>query len=417
MVDLPPSTEELNEYGKYAFLNEMLSIANDILSFVHNDHVYYSLVKKAISFIDQERANMKEMFSEPYQRPEEKNISALILRCSELYLSNGSWFDLSRAEVRVVESQDCKDINVEDLRDCFSDPSMTERLVIRNIPIIELTLARIDMMQYFKTKQEETFTGLNQANMDYTNKFKLPEMPYESEIDKFNNTNISEDFSDPDDLVIGDIEYLELREKTVWSVLSDLRFFGSLGCSVYFLVFFILNLVVILQAITPVHVTVLVGAGYCLLNLLIELFSLRACLIWCCKPKEAVGCIYPGFTLYVFQYCSTFVFCIAMLVSFFVFETSPTPLYILYVTIHCLVSLIWPLCTKCFLFQWHHRVERKFLWIRIRFFRGCSWKLYSILSIILLSPSVYGIQLLLVSALVDKPRLTRMRDQQLLTSV
>ena len=107
MVDLPPPIDELNEYGRFAFLNEMFSMASFIMNHI-SDQEKNSYLKFALSAIEAERTNLRDLFKNPYQRPEAENVLALILRCAELYLQEGQWYNLCNAELQLIEKDKIK---------------------------------------------------------------------------------------------------------------------------------------------------------------------------------------------------------------------------------------------------------------------------------------------------------------------
>jgi hypothetical protein len=144
MVELPPAVTDLNEYARFAFLNEMHALAFGIMS---GDSTVCNNLRIAMSVIDAERNSMKSLFTGPYERPSSSQCVALLLRCAELYLEHGTWFELSHAELRLIESG--QEQLAPTIRPIFAQTNETDKCLIQS-PIIELILTRIELMHFFE---------------------------------------------------------------------------------------------------------------------------------------------------------------------------------------------------------------------------------------------------------------------------
>ncbi|EAY13781.1 hypothetical protein TVAG_467960 [Trichomonas vaginalis G3] len=413
MVELPPAPEELNEFGKLVFLNEMHTMASQIMQYVKGDDKLTKLIQYALDCIEGERKLLKASFTGNYIRPESKNILSLILRCSELYLQTGIWFDMSRANIRLAGLESGNDTFMEDVKLCFASPDLTERYVISG-PIIELTLTRIEMIKFFEAEQIELYKGPEPGEHDHLADFKFPSEDTDDSADRFNEAELNEEFVNLDKMVIDDDSYLENREYMSWAILRNIRVIGSICCIIYYIIF----LAITIYIGTTLHVTrslpICACAGTGGLMLIIEIISLRTCLVACCRPKNPIDCIYPGLELYVTQYIAAITLSIIMIVVMCL-NLKTKNIVLMVITIHHAASVIWPLITQCFFTKKHKRVERKFKWIRIKFFNSCWWMVYRLISFILFTPSVYGIETIFFAQLKNSPTVTKMVPPQAIT--
>lgn len=413
MVELPPAPEELNEFGKLVFLNEMHTMASQILQYVKGDDKLTKLIQYALDCIEGERKLLKASFTGSYIRPESKNILSLILRCAELYLQTGIWFDMSRASIRLAGMEQGNENFMEDVKLCFASPDLTERYVISS-PIIELTLTRIEMIKFFEAEQIELYKGPEPGEHDHLANFKFPSEDTDDSADRFNEAEFNEDYVNLEKMIIDDDEYLVNRENMSWAILRKIRVIGSICCMLYYIVF--LGITAYIATITYRYrdLPICACVGTSMLMLIIEVVSLRTCLVACCRPKSPIECIYPGLELYVTQYVAAIVLSIVMVVIM-VLNLKETHLVLMIIIIHHAASMIWPLITQCFFTKKHKRVERKFRWIRIKFFNSCWWMFYRIVSFILFTPSIYGIETIFFAQLKNSPSTTKMVPPQVIT--
>ena len=408
MVELPPAVEELNEFGKFVFLNEMHTMASQIMVYVKGDERLSKQVKLAIDAIEGERKHLRDEFTDGYIRPDSKNVVALIMRCAELYLQTGIWYDLSRANIRLADKTDQGDL-LDDIKECFASPDLTERYVISS-PIIELTLTRIEMIKFFENEQYENYKGPPIYEQDPLSQFKLPYSDSDDEVDRFNNTKLDKNYADLDNLVCDDNDYLEARENMSWSILRDIRVVGSIATIIYYLIFLGVAIYYLTESIIPIPYTLCACAGASGMMLIIEIASLRSCLAGCCMPDKDIDCIYPGLDLYVVEYIAAWIASIVMILLF-VLEIDDYQLAIGIIIAHHTFSLIWPLITQCFFSKKNWRVGRKFKWPRVGFFASCWWGFYRVISFIFFTPSISGIQTILYSMLKNSPSVTKMKEQ------
>ena len=413
MVDLPPSLDELNEYGRYAFLNEMHTMASQLVAYCTDDLSVAKILKSAIECIEDERGSMRKLFDGSYQRPSSKQAVALILRCAELYLDYGLWFELSHADLRLREKGIEEDV-IESIKTCFHDTNLTDRYTISS-PIIELTLTRLEMMTFFDDMQKQFFKGPELMETDPLSNYvvNLPDEPNEAEI--FNECNIGDDPTPPSELIVDDEEYLELREKYVWSVYKNFRPLGSVFCLIWDAVF----TAVIIESLVSEHrvfpATSIMSLGYAVVQLLFEIASFRLCFTCCLKPKNTIECLYPGYDLYYIQYFATWIAAIALIISMFV-DQFPKSAGVTFFVFQMLVAVIVPFFfIPCFFIS-DKRVERKFKWVRVGFFNSCWWTFVKVVFCVLLTPGVHGVQVILASALRNKPSIGTLSKQKELVS-
>jgi len=410
MVDLPPSVEELNEYAKYAFLNEMHTMASQITTYVKNDQELVNYVKIATELIEMERKEMKNLFKEFYERPVNKQAVALILRCAELYLASGVWFLLCHGDVRLFETG--QDQEVDRIRNCFSDPLLTERYLISS-PIIELTLTRIEMMQYFQNKQKEMYKGPDPNHKVNNSAYAVPLDDTVSRIDLFNYSTIPFDAKDPDDLILSDFDYLETRESYIWAVLRELRFWSSLFTILYFSVFSAISMNQLIQSNRSKPLAPSIATGYGFAMLICEIISFRVCHVSCFRPTNEVKCLYPGLDLYAVQFFSSVVSGFLLVVSVFI-DKEVTNYVFKMMIYHHMVSVIWPFITESFYFKWHQRVEREFKWVRIGFYLSVWWDIYKFFIYLFFTPAANGIITFFYSSIANRPRTKEIREQKVL---
>ena len=409
MVELPPAVDELNEFGKFAFLNEMHTMASQIMVYVKADERLSTQVKLAVDAIEGERKHLREMFTDGYSRPDSKAVVALIMRCAELYLQTGIWYDMSRAQIRLSGKVEEGDDILSDLKECFASPDLTERYVISS-PIIDLTITRIDMMSFFETEQYETYKGPEPGEHDPLAKISIPFDVSDDEVERYNKSQFDSQFNNIDDLLIDDNEYLEARENQAWAILKNLRCVGSLATIIYYAIFFCIAVYDATIAPGPIIVAIPACFGTAIFNFIFEAVSFRTCFS-CCTPSKEIELLYPGLNLYVVQYIGNWAAAIFMCITILIDSDNITTELIV-IILHHTIALIFPIVTQCFFFKKNQRVERKFKWIRYGFFGSSWWTFYKVLSCIFFTPSVSGVQTILYSALKNKPSITKMKEQR-----
>jgi hypothetical protein len=106
-------------------------------------------ISRAIEAIEAERMCTKELFTGPYERPKSTQCLALLLRCSELYLEDGTWYELSHAEARLIENGHGRLLH--DIRNVFKGTDQTDRSTIES-PVIELPITRYELVKHFEEK-------------------------------------------------------------------------------------------------------------------------------------------------------------------------------------------------------------------------------------------------------------------------
>jgi hypothetical protein len=401
MVNLPPSLDELNEFARLAFVHEMHSLAAQILDYVLEPPELVEKIDIAVQVIEAEWNEVRDRFQDTaYQRPDSKHVTDLILRCAELYLDRGMWFDLCHANLRIREKNiEC---SREEIKGIFHSTGLTDRFAISS-PIIELTLTRLEMMAFFNEADDGTNDHML-YEIDPLSSYHLTSVkPLLSAVELMNRAEVPE--HDLDALMISDEDYLEKREEFTWSVYRDLRFPGSVFCSVYFIILAALTLNELVHSSREFPIPEALFLGYSGAMLLVELFSFRICLIACCRPNTTIPCIYPGVDYYIVQLMAELIGTVGVTISIPCdkFESS---VMIMGFCLHQIVSLLAALlCIPCF-FKSHARVERKFTWIRASFFNSPAWRLVQAIYFLLFTPGLYVMQMLIAYRIRNRPEVS-----------
>lgn len=413
MVDLPPSIDELNEYGKYSYLNEMHTMASKMAQCFTDNATLSKLLKLAVDCIEDERGSMRELFNGEYQRPQSKKAVALVLRCSELYLDLGFWFQLTHADLRLKEKGESDEV-IEAVKTCFHETNLTDRYSISS-PIIELTLTRLEMMTFFEARQKEIYKGIAIMPDDPLSNFvvKTPDPPDEAEL--MNSSKIPDDPVTANSLLI-DEEYLETRELYAWSAYKSFRPLGSLFCIIWYIIFSAVSIQAVTVEYRSFPAASIFCSGFGLAMLCAEIASLRVCLIACFRPKSTINCIYPGIDFYYIQYFATCIAAVAIVLSLLIDKMSVSN-GVNVLAFQMLISVIVPFCfIPCF-FTKIKRVERKFTWTRTGFFTSKWWLVVKIVFCILFTPGIHGVQVLIASTLRNKAKTAVTADQVEIESV
>ncbi|OHT08345.1 hypothetical protein TRFO_04983 [Tritrichomonas foetus] len=406
MVDLPPPVEELNEYGKFAFLNEMYTMASYILA-NNSDQNQNTFIKFALEAIESERTNLRDIFNQPYQRPQEKTVVALLMRCAELYLQEGQWFNISNVELQLVDKGN--EPFMDKIRYSFKNNDYSDRFVLEE-PIIKLTFARFKMMTYFEEMQHATYTGPDPDAHDPLSTFIIPAKPIPTDAELYNQSVFIKGFDSPDDLFLTDDEYLQMREEYVWAAFRGFQVVGSFFTLAYFVVMVLFGIKALIRENHVVMnekamFTTSLAVGYGILMLLLELLSFRLCFFACCRPKCHMCCIYPGIAMYFIQYGASWVASALMMCSLFLYSRSSSDIINILILQHTLATILPIFFTPC-IFKWNRRVERKFKWVRIGFFRSCWWVFVQIIFCLLFTPGIHGIQFIISTGLKNHPKVS-----------
>lgn len=407
MVDLPPSIDELNEYGKFSFLNEMHTMASQISAYIQDPSLQV-LIKAAIESIEAERTAMRDYFTGQYQRPQSKQVVQLILRCSELYLDYGLWYDLCNAEVRLIENGN-EDL-LDNIKNCFHDSELTSRYCISS-PIIELTLTRLQMMQFFDDKQRDIYKGPDPTARDPLSHFELALDDRPSEAQLLNSASIPDDFINPDTVIISDEDYLETRERYVWAVFKSFRFWGCLLSAVYYLIFCVVAIQGVTVEYTQMPWASALASGYGACMFVVEICSGRLFQIACWAPKSTIGCLYPGIEFYFVEYVASIIAAIILILCIILDKMANAP-GVNVLIIHHFISVIVPFFFIPVFFKRYQRAERSFKWVRIKFFKSCWWTIVRIIFCVLLQPGINGVQTIIANSLRNKPKLKLFKKQK-----
>jgi hypothetical protein len=388
MVDLPPAITDLNEYARFAFLNEMHALALGITS---DDSTVCANLGIAIQTIDAERNSMKPLFTGPYDRPPSGQCVALLLRCAELYLKYGTWFELSHAESRLIEGG--YEQLVATIRPIFAQTQETDKCSIES-PIIELTITRLELMRFFHDKQRDLYSGLPAIQPDPYANIAIDSHPVTMR-EKYANYSAPNELTEISDYISTDREYLEAREMSAWEAFRSFCVLGSVFVFIWYIVFLTFSVLLLFAMNRLYPVTPCFAIGYSFGTLVSELLSCRVC--------SAVCSCRPNICLYFVQYVASWVAGIAMIVWMILEDVYKDSVAFTVLAIQHIVSVILPLfCQPCF-FVWHRRIERQFKWIRIRFFHSLWWIVVQIFFCLLFTPGILGIQSILAIGLKNRP--------------
>lgn len=402
MVDLPPPLEELNEYGKFAFLNEMFVMASQI-SLNVTDSTINTYIKFAIEAIEAEKSNMRNLFSSSYQRPSVKNVAALVLRCSELYLQDGQWFNISNAELQLVDKGN--EPFFDSIRYCFKNLGLTDRYVMEK-PIIELTFARFKMMSYFEDMQKANYKGADQNEHDLLSTFEVPRKEIPTDAILYNESYFLKNFHSPDDFLLTDEEYLQKREEFAWAAFRSFQIVGSFFTLAWYSVFVGFSIKTMTTDYDEKALfTSGIVSGYGIFMLFCELISLRIFLCGCFRPKIHICCIYPGIAMHFIQYFASWIAGIIMILALFFYHKPSSNIVCVMIMQHMLSVIVPLFFCPCF-FKWHKRVDRKFKWISLKFFQSCWWIFVQVIFCLLFTPGINGVQFIISTSLKNRPRIS-----------
>lgn len=403
MVDLPPPVEELNEYGRFAFLNEMFVMATEISSKIA-DSTINTYIKFALEAIEAEKSNMRNLFSNPYQRPSIKNVADLVLRCSELYLQDGQWFNISNAELRLVDK--ANEPFFDRIRDCFKNLGLTNKYILEK-PIIELTFARFKMMNYFEDMQKANYKGDGKNDHDLLSEIQIPRKEIPTDAVLYNESCFLKNFRAPDDFLLSDEDYLQKREEFAFAAFRSFQIVGSFFTLIWYSIFigFSINSM-LTDSEEKALFTSGVVSGYGIFMIFCELISLRIFFCGIFRPKIHICCIYPGIAMYFIQYFAGWIAGIIMVILLFLYKRPSSDVVCVMILQHIL-SLIVPIFFYPCFFKWHKRVDRKFRWIRLKFFQSCWWIFVKIIFCLLFTPGINGVQFILSTALKNHPKISK----------
>jgi hypothetical protein len=408
MVDLPPSVEELNEYARFSFLNEMHEIAAQIMSCIVDDRSATTRLKLGLELIEEERASMRELFKNGYTRPKSKRVVTLILRCAELYLDLGFWFDLCHGDLRLREKH--LDDQIDALREVFHETNFLDRYSISS-PIIELTLTRIEMMSFFQRINTELICDAPTNAVDPLSHFQLDGIgDIEPSCLLMNTAEVPEDVNELQNQTICDTEYLRRRERYAWAYYRELRPVASLFSLLYYAIFSVVAIVDLSQSDDRLPVAASIATGFSTFIFASEVISLRLCQIRSCRPTEPIPYLYPGVEFYFIQYTVACLGSIAILIAL-ILDKFESGLGVTVLTIQHIVALLAPwLCYPCMM-TWRRRGDRLFRWVRVGFFNSCWWMVIRVLFFVFLTPGVFGIQIIIASDIRNKATVSEAPDQ------
>jgi len=408
-VNLPPSLDELNDYGKYAVLTEMHTVASQIATWIrgHDQSPLVERVELGVDLIEAELTEMRDRCqNRPFVRPDSDHVVRLIVRCAELYLDRGTWFDLCHADLRLREKH--SEYSRADIQGVFHETELTHLYPIES-PIIELTFTRYDMMKFFQDQEDQILTGSSMYELDPTSSYKVVEnRPTPSQAEMMNQAEFPD--GEFDTMLMGDEEYLEKREEFIWVIYRNFRCPASIFCVIYFLIVTALSINEVVHANRRYPVPETLFTGYALGMLVVELASCRICLIACWRPKSTIPFIYPGLEYAMIQFLAAIIGPVIIAISIPA-DKARCGMLMVGLTVHHIGSLLASaLCAPCF-FRTHARVERQFRWIRIEFFRSCWWFVVRVVFFILMTPGVYGVQMMIIYRLRNKTSVAKEAEQ------
>ena len=408
MVDLPPSDNELNDYGKFTFLNEMHLLAAHIQRFIQ-DQKLLEYITLALECIEDERNSMLKLYDIDVDKPDGEDVQALIRRCAELYLDQGTWFKLSNASLRLPEKNVDRE-KFEMIMWCFHETQQTNKLKVQ-AEIINLTLARVKMMSFFNEKQKEITLKNPYAEVDDLSKYTIKTSETKDSAQLMNESNLSDDDLKPSQLFLTDDDYLESREKYVWGTFKKFRPIGSVFSIIWYVLFTAFSIYSTTKEGRSFPVASTMSCGFALTMLLFEIASARVCLIACFRPKSTIDCLYPGIELYYIQYVASWIGSVAILIAA-VADKWPKHLSVTVMDIQIIVSCIVPFFFYPCFFETHKRLERKFRWARVGFFTSDGWIVVQVIFCLIFTPGICGVQMLIASALRNKTSVVKKASPQ-----
>jgi hypothetical protein len=349
---------------------------------------------------------MRDTFCASYERPESKHVLDLILRCSELYLTQGLWWDLCHGEIRLRERQ--TDEPLSRIRSVFYDANVGDRYSISS-PIIELTLTRLEMMTFFRDKQEDMLARAQPIAMDPLSDFHVTLIGPIDEAEIMLNATFPGSITSPDSLALGDDEYLHYRENVAWAYFRSLRLIGSVFSLLYYGILAIIAIVELSNVERQLPVVECFSTGLTLFVVISEILSLRVCHVGSCRPNE-IPYLYPGIEFYFMQYIAVsfgeIVLFLAMLADKLECSTGSR-----FLAFHQLIALIAPWLLLPCAVERHRRGDRVFKWLRLAFFQSWAWLVVRVVFFVFLTPGIYGLQVLIAYNLKNKPAVVRSLEE------
>jgi hypothetical protein len=412
MVDLPPSVDELDEFGKFAFVSEMHVMATQILSRVTDDAPLSSHLKTAIEIIESELHSMRNVLGVDYEPPESSRVASLILRCVELYLEHGLWFDLCHGEMRLHKTHN--EDSMDQIRNVFREAEIGDRYLMSS-SMIDLTLSRVEMMTFFHDRLEALTSTVYHFVVDPDSHYTISVESAETPADRLVHAAVSDSFDGPNSTILCDDDYLTQRENIAWVYYRNLRLVGSIACLIYYLLFSAVAFFHLITAERKIVIAESVAVGLGVFVVISEIASLRICHSGPCPPK-ASGILYPGVQFYLVQYLAASLGAVILIVAIGL-DGSKCGLGVIVLGAHHALALIVPWCLwSCFV-EKHRRGDRVFNWLRLSFFRSSKWLAVRIVFCVLLTPGVYGVQMIIAYGLRNRPSVIRTPDEHLLVDV
>jgi hypothetical protein len=291
---------------------------------------------------------------------------------------------------------------LHEIRNVFNISGQTDQYIIES-PVIELTITRFELMRQFEEKQKRLYIDFPTSVCDRFSHIQVPNLAVMDVSQKFVTASIPAGFESVGEYVSTDEEYLVTREMCVWCVFRSLYAIGSVFVILWFAAFSVVVMIRLLDETMPERPwTLSMAIGYGITMLLVELLSFRVCLAKCCQPEKATVC-YPGYLVYSVQYICACLASVAMIISALAEKMVVVEAVPILIAQHGLAMIVPILFQPCF-FRWEQRVDRKFKWIRISFFRSWCWPFVQVIFCLLFTPGILGVQTLLAAALRNRPR-------------
>jgi hypothetical protein len=282
----------------------------------------------------------------------------------------------------------------------FHDADVGDRYSITS-PIIQLTLTRLEMMTYFREKQEDLIARTQPIAMDPLSDFHVVGVDPVDEADVMLNASLPGSITGPDSIALGDDDYLHYRENVAWANFRALRFIGSIFSLLYYGIMAIVAIVELSNVERQLPVVECFSCGLTLFMVISEIISLRVCHVGSCRPNE-IPYLYPGIEFYFLQYIAV---CFGEILLFLAMlgdkvQCSPGSIFLAF---HQLIALAAPWVLLPLAVERHRRGDRVFKWLRMSFFQGVIWLIVRVLFFVFLTPGIYGIQVIIAYNLRNKP--------------
>lgn len=140
---------------------------------------------------------------------------------------------MAKAEIFCISRE--PDLNVVQLQKVFDREGLTNRYMITG-PIIEMTITRLEMMEYFAKKYEATYQPVDTDAHDILLEYDMGDDSSDEEFKYFVKCQYPKDF-DPSSMNCDDQDYLMYHNYLVWGTLKRMRVVTSFFTFLYNFIF------------------------------------------------------------------------------------------------------------------------------------------------------------------------------------